>query len=99
MQQTTDMLAKLSTTAAHSFVPPGADGRSHPFGWLWWRSHVNAEGKAEHDRGWALAYRRARKAAGLPLTWKAAAGELIISPGRTEPALTDRINPEHDQQS
>lgn len=92
VQQANETLATLSATAAHAFVPPGAERREHPFGWLWWRARVDVDGKVERDMGWALTYRRARKAAGLPVSWKAAGGEFIIAPGRTGVLPADHAN-------
>ncbi|MFF3460369.1 hypothetical protein ACFYXH_40020 [Streptomyces sp. NPDC002730] len=77
-------MAKLSATTTYVFAPPCTDGRQHLFGWLWWHASVTEDGTVERDMGWALTYRRARKATGLPVYWKARVSELVMSPGRNE---------------
>ncbi|UQA94830.1 hypothetical protein [Streptomyces halobius] len=100
IQPTAEMIATLSSTATHGFAPPLAEGRRYPYGWLWWRAWIGADGQAERDMGWALTYRRARKAAGLPVDWRSTGSEFVIAPGRTglSPAtLDDRTNASRGQ--
>ncbi|WP_055529647.1 hypothetical protein [Streptomyces graminilatus] len=66
-----------------AFAAPGADGRELMFDWLWWRSELDSDGEVRRDMGWALTYRRARRAAGLPVSVKAHGVELVVAPGRT----------------
>jgi hypothetical protein len=82
-RQAAEVAAKFSKSTTHAFVPPGAIGRTHPFGWLWWQVQIGPEEKTHHSMGWALTYRRARKAAGLPIDWKSAGCEYIIAPTTT----------------
>lgn len=74
-------LADVSNLPAYAFMAPFAEGRSHPFGWLWWRIEQDAEDGARYEKGWALTYRRARKAAGLPLSIRAQHTEITLAPG------------------
>lgn len=80
MQQLASALAK-STTAAYAFAPPLLKERTSWIGWLWWRTRIGPDGRTERDMGWALTYRRARKAAGAPLSWRLLSGsELVVVP-------------------
>ncbi|GHE14690.1 hypothetical protein [Streptomyces alanosinicus] len=82
-QQTAEALTKVGRTATFAFAAPGADGREMMFGWLWWRTELDPDGKIRRDMGWALTYRRARRAAGIPVSAKARGAELIVAPTRT----------------
>ncbi|WP_371665827.1 hypothetical protein OG306_29915 [Streptomyces sp. NBC_01241] len=80
MQQLAGALAKL-TTAAYAFASPLLKERTSWIGWLWWRTRIGPDGKTERDMGWALTYRRARKAAGATLDWRLLSGsELVVVP-------------------
>lgn len=80
MQQLAGELAKLTTTA-YAFASPLVKERTSWLGWLWWRTRIGPDGKTERDMGWALTYRRARKAAGAPLDWRLLSGsELVVVP-------------------
>lgn len=82
MQQLAGGLAEL-TTAAYAFAPPLFKERTFWIGWMWWRTRIGPDGKAERDMGWALTYRRARKAAGVPLDWRSfIGGEFVVVPRR-----------------
>ncbi|MFD4767188.1 hypothetical protein [Streptomyces niveus] len=82
MQQLAGGLAEL-TTAAYAFAPPLLNERSFWIGWMWWRTRIGPDGKAERDMGWALTYRRARKAAGVPVEWRSLIGsEFVVVPRR-----------------
>ncbi|KPI02968.1 hypothetical protein OK074_5118 [Actinobacteria bacterium OK074] len=73
--------------ATFAFAAPGADGRELMFGWLWWRTELDSDGTVLRDMGWALTYRRARRAAGLPVRGKARGVEFVVAPSQT--GLTD----------
>lgn len=80
MQQLAGALAK-STTTAYAFASPLLKERTSWIGWLWWRTTLGPDGKPDRDMGWALTYRRARKAAGAPLDWRLISGsELVVVP-------------------
>lgn len=74
-----ETLALNTGEAAVAFAAPGADGREWMFGWLWWRAEPTTGQSARHAMGWAMTYRRARRAAGLPLTMKGRSPEFIIT--------------------
>ncbi|MFG2211945.1 hypothetical protein [Streptomyces sp. NPDC048638] len=74
-------LTKMSSLPTYALVAPFAAGRSHPFGWLWWRVEPADEGPVRQEMGWALTYRGARKAVGLPLSVRAQHAEIIMAPG------------------
>ncbi|MFC8296038.1 hypothetical protein ACFUJ0_28475 [Streptomyces sp. NPDC057242] len=74
-----ELLARRTSGASVAFAAPGADGRKHMIGWLWWRAEIATDESVRHTMGWALTYRRARRAAGLPMTMKARDSELIIT--------------------
>ncbi|KPC62682.1 hypothetical protein [Streptomyces chattanoogensis] len=100
IQRATDSMAQLSGTTTHAFAPPLAADRKYPYGWLWWRTQIGADGTAERDMGWALTYRRARRAAGLAVDWRSAGGEFVIAPDRTGLSLAtrdDQVNRRSDQ--
>lgn len=78
MSKTLTDMSKLPT---YALVAPFASGRSHPFGWLWWRVEPAGDGAERREMGWALTYRRARKAVGLPLSVRARHAEIIMAPG------------------
>lgn len=78
---TAKTLSEMSRLPAYAFTAPFAHGRSHPFGWLWWRVEQDASGTPRQEMGWALTYRRARKAAGLPLSIRAQHTEITLAPG------------------
>lgn len=81
MQQLAGELAKMTTTA-YAFASPLLKERTSWIGWLWWRTRIGPEGNTDRDMGWALTYRRARKAAGAPLDWRLLSGsELVVVPG------------------
>lgn len=90
MQQLAGALAQMTTTA-YAFAAPLLKERESWIGWLWWRTRMGPDGKAERDMGWALTYRRARKAAGAPLDWRSFSGsELIVVPSDARlPAAED----------
>ncbi|MDX2819940.1 hypothetical protein PV416_02335 [Streptomyces ipomoeae] len=75
--------------ATFAFAAPGADGRELMIGWLWWRTELDSDGKVRRDMGWALTYRRARRAAGLPVNMRARGVEFVVAPGQT--GLTDPV--------
>lgn len=80
MQQLAGALAQMTTTA-YAFAAPLLKERESWIGWLWWRTRMGPDGKAERDMGWALTYRRARKAAGAPLDWRLFSGsEVVVVP-------------------
>lgn len=83
MQQLAGALAQMTTTA-YAFAAPLLKERESWIGWLWWRTRIGPDGKTERDMGWALTYRRARKAAGAPLDWRQLSGrELVVIPRST----------------
>lgn len=79
-------LTDVSSLPAYAFMAPFAEGRAHPFGWLWWRIGKDADGGPRQNMGWALTYRRARKAAGLPLSIRARHTEITLAQGQDLPA-------------
>lgn len=80
MQQLAGALAQMTTTA-YAFAAPLLKERKSWVGWLWWRTCIRPDGKAEREMGWALTYRRARKAAGAPLDWRLFSGaEVVVVP-------------------
>ncbi|MCX4826590.1 hypothetical protein OG883_43920 [Streptomyces sp. NBC_01142] len=79
-------LTDMSSLPAYAFMAPFAEGRTHPFGWLWWRIEKDADGDSRQHMGWALTYRRARKAAGLPLSIRAHHTEVTLAQGQDRPA-------------
>lgn len=80
-------LTEVSSLPAYAFMAPFAGGRSLPFGWLWWRVEKDADGHPPLQRmGWALTYRGARKAAGLPLSIRAHHTEITLAEGQNLPA-------------
>ncbi|QFQ97299.1 hypothetical protein F9278_15010 [Streptomyces phaeolivaceus] len=80
MQQLTGALAQM-TTSAYAFAAPLLKERESWVGWLWWRTRIGPDGKTQRDMGWALTYRRARKAAGIPLDWRLFDGsEVVVVP-------------------
>ncbi|MBV9025603.1 MAG: hypothetical protein JO362_17830 [Streptomycetaceae bacterium] len=87
-QKAAGMLAKAGA-ATFGFAAPGADGRELMFGWLWWRIELDSDGEVRRDVGWALTYRRARRAAGLPVSVKARGVEFVVVPGQM--GLTDPV--------
>ncbi|MFE2559950.1 hypothetical protein ACFXGT_28775 [Streptomyces sp. NPDC059352] len=74
-----EALALTTGEAAVALAAPGADGREHMVGWLWWRAELAHDESVRHDMGWALTYQRARRAAGLPTAMKARDPEFIIT--------------------
>ncbi|MEJ8652788.1 hypothetical protein WKI65_33180 [Streptomyces sp. MS1.AVA.3] len=79
-----EVAKKLTDTCrlpTYAFMAPFAEGRSHPFGWLWWRIEEDSDGAPQQQMGWALTYRRARKAAGLPLSMRANHTEITLAQG------------------
>lgn len=79
-QQLVGALAKLTTTA-YAFAAPLLKERTSWIGWLWWRTRIGPDGKTERNVGWALTYRRARKAAGAPFDWRLLSGsEVVVVP-------------------
>ncbi|MEU9189879.1 hypothetical protein AB0D14_36165 [Streptomyces sp. NPDC048484] len=85
LQQLAGAFAKMTTTA-YAFAPPRLSERTSRIGWLWWRTRLGPDGKPERDMGWALTYRRARKAAGAPLDWRLSSGsELVVVPRDARP--------------
>lgn len=82
MQQLAGGLAQL-TTAAYAFAPPILKERTFWIGWMRWSTRIGPDGKAERDMSWTLTYRRARKAAGIPLDWRSLIGsEFVVVPRR-----------------
>ncbi|MGW0672541.1 hypothetical protein [Streptomyces sp. NPDC002746] len=79
-------LTDMSSLPAYAFMAPFAEGRTHPFGWLWWRIEKDSDGDPLQQMGWALTYRRARKAAGLPLSIRANHTEITLAQGQDRPA-------------
>ncbi|MCX4682227.1 hypothetical protein OG413_44405 [Streptomyces sp. NBC_01433] len=79
-------LTGVSSLPSYAFMAPFAEGRTHSFGWLWWRIEKDADGDPRQHMGWALTYRRARKAAGLPLSIRAHHTEIILAQGQDPPA-------------
>lgn len=97
-QQTAEAMSKVGHTATFAFAAPGADGRELMFGWLWWRTELGPDGEIRRDMGWALTYRRARQAAGVPLILKARGVEFVVATGRTSqdgPARSDTAPGRH----
>ncbi|MCZ1012162.1 hypothetical protein [Streptomyces lydicus] len=78
-------LTDVSRLPAYAFMAPFVEGRSHPFGWLWWRVE-HSDGAPQRQMGWALTYRRARKAAGLPLSIRAKHTEITLAQGHDHQA-------------
>ncbi|GGW94803.1 hypothetical protein [Streptomyces noursei] len=74
-------LTDLSSLPSYAFMAPFAEGRTHPFGWLWWRVKQDGDGTPSQQMGWALTYRGARKAAGLPRSIRAQHTEITLAPG------------------
>ncbi|MFJ9416662.1 hypothetical protein ACIRPT_21070 [Streptomyces sp. NPDC101227] len=74
-------LTAMSRLPTYAFAAPFSSGRTHPFGWLWWRVEGDADGTTGREMGWALTYRGARKAAGLPLSLRAQHAEIIMAQG------------------
>ncbi|WP_326734006.1 hypothetical protein [Streptomyces sp. NBC_01022] len=90
MQQLAGVLAQMTTTA-YAFAAPLLKERQSWIGWLWWCTRIGPDGEPKRDMGWALTYRRARKAAGAPLNWRLFSGaEVVVVPrdART-PAVKD----------
>ncbi|MCX4826622.1 hypothetical protein OG883_44080 [Streptomyces sp. NBC_01142] len=79
--ETSKTLTEMSRLPTYALAAPFASGRSNPFGWLWWRVEPTADGTTRREMGWALTYRGARKAAGLPLSFRAQHAEIIMAPG------------------
>ncbi|MFG3126727.1 hypothetical protein ACGFZU_03340 [Streptomyces tendae] len=90
VQHIAGALAQMTTTA-YAFAAPLLKERESWIGWLWWRTRMGPDGKAERDMGWALTYRRARKAAGAPLSWRLFSGaEIVVLPRDARlPAVED----------
>ncbi|WP_434595879.1 hypothetical protein [Streptomyces sp. A5-4] len=90
MQELAGALAQMTTTA-YAFAAPLLKERESWIGWLWWRTRMGPDGKAEREMGWALTYRRARKAAGAPLDWRLSSGsEVVVVPRDARlPAVED----------
>jgi hypothetical protein len=82
-------LADMSRLPTYAFMAPFAEGRSHPFGWLWWRVEHGADGLPRQEMGWALTYRRARKAAGLPRSIRAQHTEITLALGHERQTAND----------
>ncbi|MBT2674370.1 hypothetical protein J7E95_26875 [Streptomyces sp. ISL-14] len=82
-------LTDLSSLPTYAFMAPFAEGRSHPFGWLWWRVEHGADGTPRQEMGWVLTYRRARKAAGLPLSIRAQHTEITLAQGHERQTAND----------
>ncbi|MFD4986500.1 hypothetical protein [Streptomyces sp. NPDC058374] len=78
-QRNTETLARRGA-ATYAFAPPLSARRSHPWGWLWWSTHYGLDGTPRHERGWALTYRQARKAARLPIDARSNGIEYLMSP-------------------
>lgn len=92
MQQLAGALAQMTTTA-YAFAAPLLKERKSWVGWLWWRTRIRPDGKAERDMGWALTYRRARKAAGAPLDWRLISGaEVVVVPRDAQPPAEQEPN-------
>lgn len=83
--ETGQLLTKGSGLPVYCFMAPFEGGRTHPFGWLWWRVEPDADGKPKQTMGWTLTYRRARKAAGIPLSFRAKHTEIMLAPGHERP--------------
>ncbi|MEU4174710.1 hypothetical protein [Streptomyces sp. NPDC026589] len=90
MQQLAGSLAEM-TTVAYAFASPLLKERTTWIGWLWWRTRIGPDGNAQRDMGWALTYRRARKAAGAPLNWRLFDGCEVVAVPRDArlPAMED----------
>lgn len=82
-RQTAEGMSEVSRTPMYIIAPLNVPGREYGFGWLWWRASAAQDGPADHAAGWALTYRRARRAAGLPVDWRSAGAEMIMSPDRS----------------
>ncbi|MGV9884807.1 hypothetical protein [Streptomyces sp. NPDC003006] len=83
-------LTRAAGLPAYAFMAPFAERRSHPFGWLWWRVEQNdSDETPRYEMGWALTYRRARKAAGLPLSIRAQHTEITLAPGHQRQTAPD----------
>ncbi|MFG3043157.1 hypothetical protein ACGFYZ_40295 [Streptomyces sp. NPDC048330] len=87
ISETAKGLTDRSGVPTYAFIAPFAPGRSHPFGWLWWRVEPDIDGPPR--QGWALTYRRARKAAGLPLSIRAQHSEIVLAAGHERQAVDD----------
>ncbi|NGO67010.1 hypothetical protein [Streptomyces boncukensis] len=87
--QAAKSLTELTDLPTYAFMAPFEEGRTHPFGWLWWRVEPNADGTHRKEMGWALTYRRARKAAGLPLSIRAQHTETIVATGHQRQTAND----------
>ncbi|MEU2231294.1 hypothetical protein [Streptomyces vietnamensis] len=74
-----EALAQTTGEAAVAFAAPGADGRGWMIGWLWWRAELAPSESVRHTMGWAWTYRRARRAAGLPMSMKARTPEFVLA--------------------
>jgi hypothetical protein len=82
-------LTDMSRLPTYAFMAPFAEGRSHPFGWLWWRVEQDADGTPRNETGWALTYRGARKAAGLPRSIRAQHTEITLALGHERQTAND----------
>ncbi|MET8683727.1 hypothetical protein ABZV77_05880 [Streptomyces sp. NPDC004732] len=88
--ETGKLLTKGSDLPVYCFMAPFESSRTHPFGWLWWRVDQDTGEKPKQAMGWALTYRRARKAAGIPLSFRAKHVEITLAPGHDRPqSVTD----------
>ncbi|MFE3629385.1 hypothetical protein [Streptomyces goshikiensis] len=87
----TVMLAGKTGEAGVAFAAPGVDGREFMVGWLWWRTDVEDDGSARSSMGWALTYRRARRAAGMPVRMRARDPEFIIARKAPAPEVQERM--------
>ncbi|MFI8102099.1 hypothetical protein [Streptomyces sp. NPDC086023] len=74
-----EALALQTGEAAVALAAPGTDGREWMIGWLWWRAERAPDESVRHTQGWALTYRRARRAGGLPMSMKARTPEVVLA--------------------